>query len=364
MTESSPGSSSAPGSFGASGAPGADLVAAARDSAQLLQAEVGKVIVGQSQVVEQLLMCLLCRGHAVLVGVPGLAKTLLISTLARTISLSFNRIQFTPDLMPSDITGTEVIEEDRATGKRELRFVKGPVFANVILADEINRTPPKTQAALLEAMQEHHVTISGIRHALPQPFFVLATQNPIEQEGTYPLPEAQLDRFLFMIHVGYPSESEEFDIVKRTTSRIHHELKHVLDAHRIAEIQDLVRDIPVADHVVKYALRLVRATRMPERGQTDARPDFMKKYLAWGAGPRASQALILAGKARAALHGRTHVTSEDVRAVIHPVLRHRLIPNFNAEADGIRSDDLIDKLMNVIPPESAGISREMEAVVR
>ena len=345
-------------------APSADLVNATRDTAHALQAEVGKVIVGQSQVVEQLLMCLFCRGHAVLVGVPGLAKTLLISTLARTVSLSFNRIQFTPDLMPSDITGTEMIEEDRTTGRRELRFVKGPVFSNVILADEINRTPPKTQAALLEAMQEHHVTVSGIRHALPQPFFVLATQNPIEQEGTYPLPEAQLDRFLFMVHVGYPTEEEELNIVKRTTTRQHAELKHVLDAHRVAEIQDLVRDIPVADHVVKYALRLVRATRMPERGQTDGRPDFMKKYLAWGAGPRASQALILSGKARAVLHGRTHVTAEDVRAVIHPVLRHRLIPNFNAEADGIRSDDLIDKLLNVIPPDSTGISREMEAVVR
>jgi len=352
--------SSAPGSD----APGSELVAAARQSAQLLQTEVAKVIVGQSQVVEQLLMCLLCKGHAVLVGVPGLAKTLLISTLARTVSLSFNRIQFTPDLMPSDITGTEVIEEDRNTGKRDLRFVKGPVFSNVILADEINRTPPKTQAALLEAMQEHHVTISGVRHALPQPFFVLATQNPIEQEGTYPLPEAQLDRFLFMVHVGYPSESEELDIVKRTTTRQHVDLKHVLDAHRVAEIQDLVRDIPVADHVIKYALRLVRATRFPERGQTDGRPDFMKKYLAWGAGPRASQALILAGKARAVLHGRTHVTAEDVRSVIFPVLRHRLIPNFNAEADGIRSDDLIDKLLNVIPAEGTGISREMEAVVR
>jgi len=345
-------------------APITDLVGAVRETAQALQAEVGKVIVGQSGVIEQLMMCLLCRGHAVLVGVPGLAKTLLISTIARTISLSFNRIQFTPDLMPSDITGTEVIEEDRATGKRELRFVKGPVFANVILADEINRTPPKTQAALLEAMQEHHVTISGVRHALPQPFFVLATQNPIEQEGTYPLPEAQLDRFLFMVHVGYPSESEEFDIVKRTTSRQHADLKHVLDAHRVAEIQELVRDVPVADHVVKYALRLVRATRRPERGLDDQRPDFMKKYLAWGAGPRASQALILAGKARAVLQGRTHVTTEDVRAVIHPVLRHRLIPNFNAEADGIRSDDLVDKLLNIIPPDGAGISREMETVVR
>ena len=341
-----------------------NLTASVQQTARALQDEVAKVIVGQSDVIEQLMICLLCRGHAVLIGVPGLAKTLLISTLARTISLSFHRIQFTPDLMPSDITGTEVIEEDRATGKRELRFVKGPVFANVILADEINRTPPKTQAALLEAMQEHHVTISGVRHSLPQPFFVLATQNPIEQEGTYPLPEAQLDRFLFMIHVGYPSEDEEFNIVKRTTARQHAHLEHVLDAARVQEMQDLVRDVPVADHVVRYALSLVRATRKPERGHNDKRPDFMKKYLAWGAGPRASQALILAGKARAVLQGRTHVTSDDVRAVAHPVLRHRLIPNFNAEADGIRSDDLIDKLLAAIQPSGDGASREMETVVR
>jgi MoxR-like ATPase len=350
----------------ASNSPAApQLIRDVHAASQQLQAEVAKVIVGQSQVIEQLLICLLCRGHAVLVGVPGLAKTLLISTLARTVSLSFNRIQFTPDLMPSDITGTEVIEEDRATGKREMRFVKGPIFANVILADEINRTPPKTQAAMLEAMQEHHVTVSGVRHALPQPFFVLATQNPIEQEGTYPLPEAQLDRFLFMIHVGYPSESEEFDIVKRTTARQHAELSHVLDADRVAEIQDLVRDVPVADHVVRYALKLVRATRFPERGGDDRRPDFMKKYLAWGAGPRASQALVLAGKARAVLRGRTHVTTEDVKAVAHPVLRHRLIANFNAEADGIRADDLIDKLMAITPVEGdSAATREMEAVVR
>ena len=345
-------------------APATELVASVRQTIAGLQSEVGKVIVGQSEVIEQLLICLLCRGHAVLVGVPGLAKTLLISTVSRTISLSFSRIQFTPDLMPSDITGTEVIEEDRATGKRDLRFVKGPVFANVILADEINRTPPKTQAALLEAMQEHHVTVSGVRHALPQPFFVLATQNPIEQEGTYPLPEAQLDRFLFMVHVGYPTEAEEMNIVKRTTSRQHVELQHVLDAHRIAEIQDLVRDIPVADHVVKYALRLVRATRAPGRGQEDVRPDFIKKYMSWGAGPRASQSLILAGKARAVLQGRTHATVDDVRAVAHPVLRHRLIPNFNAEADGIRSDDIVDKLLGAIKPEGEEASREMETVVR
>ncbi len=342
----------------------ADLVGPVNEMTQQLREEIAKVIVGQDAVIEQLLMCLLCRGHAVLVGVPGLAKTLLISTLARSLSLSFNRIQFTPDLMPSDITGTEVIEEDRTTGKRELRFVKGPVFANVILADEINRTPPKTQAALLEAMQEHHVTAGGMTHQLPQPFFVLATQNPIEQEGTYPLPEAQLDRFLFMIHVDYPEEAEEFDIIRRTTARQHTDLEHILDGHRVREIQDLVRDVPAADHVVKYALQIVRKTRKPKRGGEDERPDFLKKYLAWGAGPRASQALILAAKARAVLGGRTHATAEDVRRVAHPVLRHRLIPNFNAEADNIRADDLIDLLLDFILPEGSESSAEMDAVVR
>ena len=340
--------------------PTADLIAPVCDTVAQVKKEIAKVIVGQDEVIDQLVLCLLCQGHAVLVGVPGLAKTLLISTLSRTMSLSFNRIQFTPDLMPSDITGTEVIEEDRTTGKRELRFVKGPVFANVILADEINRTPPKTQAALLEAMQEHHVTTAGMQHALPQPFFVLATQNPIEQEGTYPLPEAQLDRFLFMIHVGYPGEEEEFDIVKRTTARQHADLSHVLEAERILEMQSLIRDVPVADHVVRYALKLVRATRKPDRGQADQRPDFMRKYLAWGAGPRASQALILAGKAHAVLNGRTHVTPEDVQQVVHPVLRHRLIPNFNAEADGVRSDDLIDLLLAEIKPESGAGNQQQE----
>jgi MoxR-like ATPase len=340
--------------------PTADLIAPVCDTVAQVKKEIAKVIVGQDEVIDQLVLCLLCQGHAVLVGVPGLAKTLLISTLSRTMSLSFNRIQFTPDLMPSDITGTEVIEEDRTTGKRELRFVKGPVFANVILADEINRTPPKTQAALLEAMQEHHVTTAGMQHALPQPFFVLATQNPIEQEGTYPLPEAQLDRFLFMIHVGYPGEEEEFDIVKRTTARQHADLSHVLEAERILEMQSLIRDVPVADHVVRYALKLVRATRKPDRGQEDQRPDFMRKYLAWGAGPRASQALILAGKAHAVLNGRTHVTPEDVQQVVHPVLRHRLIPNFNAEADGVRSDDLIDLLLAEIKPESGAGNQQQE----
>ncbi|MCC6579358.1 MAG: MoxR family ATPase [Phycisphaeraceae bacterium] len=331
----------------------AQLVDQVRQAARQLQSEISQVVVGQNEVVEQLLMALFCRGHAVLVGVPGLAKTLLISTIARTLSLAFSRIQFTPDLMPSDITGTEVIEEDRATGKRNLRFVKGPVFANVILADEINRTPPKTQAALLEAMQEHQVTAAGHRHALPQPFFVLATQNPIEQEGTYPLPEAQLDRFMFMIHVDYPGEDEEVEIVRRTTTRRESKVAHVLDGEQVMRIQELVRDVPVADHVIRYALQLVRLTRAPRRGQSDLRPDFARQYLAWGAGPRASQFLVLAAKARAVLRGRTHVTPDDIRAVAHPVLRHRLITNYNAEADGIASDDLVDRLLASVKPEDA-----------
>ena len=319
-------------------------------SAQLKE-EIGKVIVGQHEVIDQLLMALLCKGHAVLVGVPGLAKTLLISTISKTLSLGFSRIQFTPDLMPSDITGTEVIEEDRVTGKRNLRFVKGPVFANVILADEINRTPPKTQAALLEAMQEHQVTAAGYRHALPQPFFVLATQNPIEQEGTYPLPEAQLDRFMFMIQVDYPSESEEMEIVKRTTSRHKATLAHVLDGEQVLKLQDLVRDVPVADHVIHYTLSLVRSTREPKRGDEDQRPAFIQQYISWGAGPRASQNLIMAGKARAVLQGRTHVTVADISAVAHPVLRHRLMINFNAQADGVSPDDVIDRLLDFVKVE-------------
>ncbi|GAB4187859.1 MAG: MoxR family ATPase [Phycisphaeraceae bacterium] len=322
-----------------------ELIDQVRQASDQLRQEVAKVVVGQDDVIEQVFMCLFTRGHALLVGVPGLAKTLLVSTVARTLDLSFNRIQFTPDLMPSDITGTEVIEENRDTGRRELRFVKGPVFANVLLADEINRTPPKTQAALLEAMQEHHVTAGGIRHDIPQPFFVLATQNPIEQEGTYPLPEAQLDRFMFMIRVGYPTLEHELDIVKRTTGRQEVEVHPVLNAEKVQQIQSLVRDVPIADHVVRYALRLVRATRRPKHGEEDTRPDFMQQYLSWGAGPRASQYLILGAKARAILDGRTHATPEDIQSVAAPVLRHRLILNFNAEADNITADDLIDRLI-------------------
>ena len=319
-----------------------------QDSYAAMKRELGKVIVGQSGVMEELLIALFCRGHCLLVGVPGLAKTLLISTLAKTLSLSFNRIQFTPDLMPSDITGTEVIEEDKSTGKRSLRFVRGPVFANAILADEINRTPPKTQAALLEAMQEHQVTAGGVQHRLAEPFFVMATQNPIEQEGTYPLPEAQLDRFMFMVLVNYPSEAEEFDIVRLTTANRKVELSHVLSAEDVLGLQELVRKVPVAEHVMKYAIRLVRQTRL---GQPDM-PKFIKDYVSWGAGPRASQTLVLAGKARALLAGRYHVTTEDIRAVAYPALRHRILTNFNAEAEGIKADDIVRMLIEGTPRDA------------
>ncbi len=338
-----------------------------------LKNEIAKVVVGQDAVVEQLLMSMFCKGHALVVGVPGLAKTLLISTIARSISLSFSRVQFTPDLMPSDITGTEVIEEDKSTGAREMRFVKGPVFANVILADEINRTPPKTQAALLEAMQEHQVTVAGVQHKLPHPFFVLATQNPIEQEGTYPLPEAQLDRFMFNIKIGYPTEAEEVEIIKRTTGGAEARPSPVLSAADVSRVQDLVREAPVADHVIRYALRLVRVTRVGDRagGAESAddgvvTPKIVKDYLAWGAGPRAGQYLILAAKARAVLEGSFHVTPEHVKSVAKPVLRHRLITNFNAEADGVTSDDIIEALLGSIPVEggTAAEKRRMEQAIR
>jgi MoxR-like ATPase len=316
-----------------------------QQSYQSMKAELGKVIVGQEAVIEELLIALFCKGHALLVGVPGLAKTLLISTLSKTLGLSFNRIQFTPDLMPSDITGTEVIEEDKTTGGRQLRFVRGPVFSNVILADEINRTPPKTQAALLEAMQEHQVTAGGKQHLLPQPFFVLATQNPIEQEGTYPLPEAQLDRFMFNINVGYPSEEEEFQIVRLTTMARTVELRHVLTGDEVLQLQEIVRKVPVADHVIRYALQFSRLTRRTEGNC----PDFVNEFVGWGAGPRASQYLILAAKARALLKGRYHVSTEDIRQVALPVLRHRIVTNFNAEAEGIKSDTIVKKLLDYIP---------------
>jgi MoxR-like ATPase len=340
-----------------------ELTARLRDAHQQMLDQIGRVIVGQQDVVDQMLISLFCQGHAVLVGVPGLAKTLLVSTIARTLSLDFSRIQFTPDLMPSDITGTEVIEEDKATGQRTLRFVKGPVFANVVLADEINRTPPKTQAALLEAMQENQVTASGEKHQMPDPFFVLATQNPIEQEGTYPLPEAQLDRFMFEIRVAYPSEQEELDIVRRTTARQEVDVEPVLNADRVLEIQRVVRDVPVADHVIRYALRFVRATRI---GENDNIPEFVQQYVGWGAGPRASQYLILAAKARAILDGRNHVETDDIASIAHPVLRHRLITNFNAEAEGVRPDDVIDRLLKEVPRDESdsATQRELDQVVR
>jgi MoxR-like ATPase len=332
-----------------------------------LREEVRKVIVGQDQVVDQILTAVFCRGHALVVGVPGLAKTLLISTLARTLSLGFSRVQFTPDLMPSDITGTEVIEEDKSTGSRSLRFVKGPIFANVILADEINRTPPKTQAALLEAMQERQVTVGGMRHMLPSPFFVLATQNPIEQEGTYPLPEAQLDRFMFEVKIGYPTAEEEFAIVKRTTGGQTASVQPVMGAEEIERVQTLVRAMPIAEHVMRYALRLVRCTRIKEPMDSGLpRPKMVTEYLAWGAGPRASEYMVLGAKANAILSGSNHVTIEHVRAVARPVLRHRILTNFNAEADGVTTDAIIEAMLKEIPADatSASDKRQLDAVVK
>jgi MoxR-like ATPase len=303
--------------------------------------EIGKVIVGQRQVIDELLISLLARGHCLLVGVPGLAKTLLISTLARVLKLKFSRIQFTPDLMPSDITGTEIIEEDMGSGRKNFKFVHGPVFANIVLADEINRTPPKTQAALLQAMQEHEVTAAGETYKLEEPFFVLATQNPIEQEGTYPLPEAQLDRFMFNLWVDYPSAEEEKSIVKSTTGGATANLKTVLDAKRIMELQELVRQVPVADIVVDYAVKLARQTR-PNDG---ASPKFIKDWISWGAGPRASQYLILGAKTRAILDGRPTPDIDDVRAVARPVLRHRIVTNFAAEAEGVNALEIVNRLL-------------------
>ena len=307
--------------------------------------ELGKVIVGQQQVIEQLLISMFAGGHCLLVGVPGLAKTLMIRTLADSLALQFNRIQFTPDLMPADITGTEVIQEDKSTGQRDYRFLPGPIFANVILADEINRTPPKTQAALLEAMQERQVTAGGDKHALPDPFFVLATQNPIEQEGTYPLPEAQLDRFMLHVWVDYPTEDEELEIVKRTTADRHVSLTPMLSAEQILELTRVVRKVPVADHIARYALRLARLTRNNE----PEAPDFIREYVMWGAGPRASQYMVLGAKARAVLEGRYFVSHEDIQALAPPVLRHRIKVNFNADAEGVSADDIIQKLIETVP---------------
>lgn len=330
-----------------------------------LRAEIGKIVVGQEVVIEQMLECIFSRGHALVVGVPGLAKTLLISTIARALSLDFSRIQFTPDLMPSDITGTEVFQEDKTTGQRSLCFIHGPIFSNVVLADEINRTPPKTQAALLEAMQEGQVTAGGQIHLLPSPFFVLATQNPIEQEGTYPLPEAQLDRFMYQIKIGYPTEDEELEIVRRSSSKAEVVIDRVLGAEDIQRMQQLVRHAPVADHVIRYALRLARSTRVPGPGEEDRRPKVIKDYIGWGAGPRASENLILAAKAKAILAGRTHADIEDVRAAALPVLRHRVLTNFNAEADQVGPDDVIRGLLEAIEvaDEDASSLKEVDRLM-
>jgi MoxR-like ATPase len=325
-----------------------------------IRQQIARQIVGQDDVVDQLLIAVFARGHCILEGVPGLAKTLMVNCLARSLSLGFNRIQFTPDLMPSDITGTEVLYEDRTTGARELRFVPGPVFANLILADEINRTPPKTQAALLEAMQERQVTVGGHRHPLPDPFFVLATQNPIEQEGTYPLPEAQLDRFLFKIFISYPTPEEERRIYRITTGADQPEITPLISGERIATLQRLVRRVPVSDQCIDYAMDLVRATRGPAHGG----PKYIGDWVAWGAGPRAGQSLILASKARAALAGRPSVSVDDIRTVARPVLRHRIVINYNAQAAGESNDSIVKKLLEDIPVRKGAADAAVADVFR
>ena len=318
-----------------------------KDARETILAELRKVIVGQEEVIDLILTAIFSRGHALLMGVPGLAKTLMVVSLSKVLNLSFKRIQFTPDLMPADITGTDVIEEDRATGKRIFSFIKGPLFANIVLADEINRTPPKTQAALLEAMQEHSVTAGGNTYRLEEPFFVLATQNPVEQEGTYNLPEAQLDRFMFLIVLDYPKFEEEVDIASRTTSSYVPELAQVLNGEQIMDLQALVRRVPISRNVVRYAVRLVTGTRP----NVATNPDFIKKWVAWGAGPRASQSLLLAGKARAILHGRYNVSCEDIAAIAPHVMRHRILTNFQAQAEGVNSVKIVEMLLKQIPTE-------------
>ncbi len=331
-----------------------EALAKLQNARERIATQLSQVIVGQQQVIEELLISLFSRGHCLLEGVPGLAKTLLISTLARTLNLSFSRIQFTPDLMPADITGTEIIEENRSTGARERRFLEGPLFSNVILADEINRTPPKTQSALLEAMQERQVTVGRVRHPLSDPFFVLATQNPIEQEGTYPLPEAQQDRFMFKVFVHYPSFDEEFEVARRTTAIQADTIKPVLSSEEILDLQRTVRMVPVTDHVIRYTLSLVRQTRVGGAGT----PEYVQDMLAWGAGPRAVQHLILGGKARALLHGRTHVSTDDIQALAKPVLRHRMVINFAAESEGVSTDDIIDRLLTNTPTKEDELTRD------
>jgi len=329
----------------------ADSYAELTKKVQRVKQEVQKVIVGQDEVRDQLLMSIFAGGHCLMVGVPGLAKTLMVSTLSQVLNLGFKRIQFTPDLMPGDITGSDIIEE-QPDGSRRFVFVHGPIFANMILADEINRTPPKTQAALLEAMQEHRVTVGRSTYPLKQPFFVLATQNPIEQEGTYPLPEAQQDRFMFFLDVDYPEAEEEVEVMLRTTSNRKVQLDHILTGEEIIAIQKIVREIPIADHLVRFAVKLARASRIKRGAEGDAViPDFVKKYLLWGAGPRAGQFMILASKARAFMLGKTNVAQEDIEAVARPVLRHRLVVNFTAEAEGVKSDDIITKLIALVKKE-------------
>jgi MoxR-like ATPase len=331
-----------------------------RQAHDQIREQIARQIVGQDEVVDQLLIAVFARGHCILEGVPGLAKTMMVHSLAQSLTLDFNRIQFTPDLMPSDITGTEVLYEDRTSGARELRFVHGPIFANLILADEINRTPPKTQAALLEAMQERQVTVGGHRHPLPDPFFVLATQNPIEQEGTYPLPEAQLDRFLFKIFITYPKPEEERRIYRLTTGVDEPEITPLLDGERIVALQRLVRRVPISDHCIDYAMDLVRATRGPEHGG----PAFVAEWVAWGAGPRAGQALILAAKAKAALSGRPSASIDDIRSVARPVLRHRIVINYNAQAAGQTSDTIVKRLLDEIPVRKGVADAAVAAVFR
>jgi MoxR-like ATPase len=326
----------------------ADDAAAARElqnGYNVMRDEIQKVIVGQQDVIQQLLIAIFCRGHCLMVGVPGLAKTLLVNTLSKCLNMSFRRIQFTPDLMPSDITGTDVIQEDQETGRRKFEFMKGPLFTHILLADEINRTPPKTQAALLEAMQERRVTVGEKTYILPQPFFVLATQNPIEQEGTYPLPEAQLDRFMFMVHVDYPDHDEEVDVLKRTTGSYDAKLQAVFSAEEILRFQDLTRRVPVPDHVFDYAVRLVSATRI----RTPAAIEFTRRYLSWGAGPRAAQYLIMGAKALCMLAGRFSATTADIDQIAHAVLRHRIVLNFAAQAEGITPDTIIDEIIKATP---------------
>ncbi|MEM7782479.1 MAG: MoxR family ATPase [Planctomycetota bacterium] len=333
---------------------GQEAIDLLRTSREQVLSELSKVIVGQQNVIDQILISVFSRGHCLLEGVPGLAKTLMVSTLADTLNLSFSRIQFTPDLMPSDITGTDIIEEDKVTGSRQRRFMNGPVFSNIVLADEINRTPPKTQAALLESMQERTVSVGGVKHALQNPFFVLATQNPIEQEGTYPLPEAQQDRFMFKVFVDYPNFDDEFEVARRTTSRNDHMIQSVLDADDIIKLQDMVRDVPVSDHVIRYALLLVRLTRVG----SESVPEFVQQNVGWGAGPRAVQNLILGGKTRALLFGRTHVSIEDIKELAKPVLRHRIAINFAAQSDGITPDDIIQKLLDYTPTRETELTSD------